>query len=80
MHANENQSHKVGEDEDLTFDMNETSTTATHERPEDTGSEKEKLDQLGKKEFRPLTEEEKHPKLHDTERIKEMNRRTAIDD
>ena len=80
MQANNNQSNKAAEDQDLAFDMNEMSTTATDMKPEDTGSEKEKLDQLGKKEFKPLTEAEKQPKLQDPERIKEMNRRTAIDD
>ena len=80
MQANQHPSNKAAEDQDLSFDMNELSTTATDVKPEDTGSEKEKLDQLGKKEFKPLSEEEKQPKLQDAERIREMNRRTAIDD
>jgi hypothetical protein len=80
MLSNENPSNKAAEDQDLSFDMNEMSTTATDVKPEDTGSEREKLDQLGKKEFKPLTEEDLQPKLQDPERIKEMNRRTAIDD
>ena len=68
------------EDDDLSFDMHETSTTATAVKPEDTGSDMEKQELLGKKEFKPLSEEEKQPKIPDLERIKEMNRRTAIDD
>ena len=68
------------EDDDLSFDMHETSTTATSVKPEDTGSDMEKQELLGKKEFKPLSEEEKQPKIPDLERIKEMNRRTAIDD
>ena len=80
MLENEVQSNQLPEDQDIDFDMHEASTTATGERPTDTGSGTEKEDLLGRKEFKPLSEEEKQPKLSDLERIKEMNRRTAIDD
>jgi len=78
--SNQNPSNKAADDNELAFDMNESSTTASDTKPEDSGSEKDKLEQLGRKEFKPLTEEEKQPKLQDNERIEEMNRRTAIDD
>ena len=68
------------EDDDVHFETNETSTTATGVKPEDTGSDMEKQDLLARKEFKPLSEEEKQPKIPDLERIKEMNRRTALDD
>jgi hypothetical protein len=80
MPENEIQSNQLPEDQDIDFDMNEASTTATGERPADTGSGTEKEDLLGRKDFKPLSEQEKQPKLQDLERIKEMNRRTAIDD
>jgi hypothetical protein len=66
------------QDQDIDFDMNESSTTATpmgHEdEPGDFVREEAPSD------FPPLTDQEKQPKMQDDERIKEMNRRTAIDD
>jgi hypothetical protein len=84
MPENQIDSNPVPEDQDIDFDMHEESTTATAVKPEDTGSGNEKEDLQARKEFRPLTDQDKQPKLQDDEtmehRIKEMNRRTAIDD
>jgi hypothetical protein len=82
MQENHNTHNDIPEDQDIQFDMHETSTTAISARPEDydAGSGLEKKEQLSRKEFRPLTDQEKQPKMNDYDRIKEMNRRTAIDD
>jgi len=84
MPENQPDTNQQQQDQDINFDMHEASTTATDVKPEDTGSGNEKEDLHARKEFRPPTDEEKQPKLQDDEtmehRIKEMNRRTAIDD
>ena len=82
MQENENTPKKLSEDDDIQFDMHEKSIISgtIPPEPENSGSGVNKENEISSSEFRPLTEREKQPKLQDDERIKEMNRRTAIDD
>ena len=76
--------HTIQADEDVKFEIEKESTMGSHH----TGGESErtqstipaKEDTLGHSDFPPLSEQDKKPKLQDEERIKEMNRRTSIDD
>jgi len=80
MQQNENQTKTLPEDQDIMFDMHETSTTSGEITHDDTISTLDKEEEISRNELRPLTEQEKKPKLQDAERIKEMSRRTDIDD
>ena len=78
---NENTPKKLADDEDIEFDMHEKSNISGSISPDKQHSGSvDKEAEISNNEFRPLTDQEKQPKLHDYERIKEMNRRTAIDD
>jgi hypothetical protein len=67
-------------DQDIDFDMNEKQPEVDSENQDYSGVPEEKEEEISREDLKPLSEQEKQPKLQDEERIREMNRRTAIDD
>ena len=67
-------------DQDVDFELKEKHP-GTGEQPQDySGVPHEKEEEISREDIRPLSEQEKQPKLQDEERIREMNRRTALGD
>ena len=86
MNPENEQQNAAGEgNEDLEFDRTNVSTTDTQAVQDNEAGSTEpvdhtKQDELAANEVRPLSEVEKQPKLEDSDRIEEMNRRTSIGD